>query len=417
LHYFDKMKKLTITCCIIVLQIGSEIAVYSQNLLYPRFEAHNIDTLRSGYKVEVEDINLDGKPDVAALASTPAALVWFENPGWQRHVISYNTYRNISMAFNDIDGDGKRDLALASHFELTEPDEGELNWLKGPPDPVGEWNITEVKKIPSIHRILWTDLNNDGRKELIIAPTLGPGAKAPEYKSKTAFYYAIVSNTGSFSFVTIDSSLTVLHGISVYDIDKNGTPDILTASFEGVSVYYNNLKSGAGGFIKRQIGIGEQKVAPQKGSSEVEAGHLANGKIFIATIEPWHGNQVVVYFQEANPDNLWTRVVIDPTFNQGHALAVADFNGDGTDEIVAGYRGRGTSLFVYVNRDTDGRVWERTLLDNKMATSGISISDINNDGKPDIVAIGTSTNNIRWYENKGFIPVADTIKVSHTIQK
>ena len=107
-------------------------------------------------------------------------------------------------------------------------------------------------------------------------------------------------------------------------------------------------------------------------------------------------------------DSLWTRIVIDNTFNQGHAIAVADFNNDGVDEIVAGYRGRGTSLYIYMNRDKSGRIWERTLLDRNMAASGISVSDINTDGKPDIVAIGTSTNNIRWYENQGFIPADNT---------
>ncbi len=405
------MKKLSILYCIIMLQVILSVPAFSQNLLYPRFKAHDIDTLKSGYKVEIEDINLDGKPDVAALATTPASLVWFANPGWQRHIISHSTYRDISMAFNDIDGDGKRDLALASHFELQEPGEGELQWLKRPSDPVNEWNLTGIKKIPSIHRILWADLNSDGKKELIIAPLLGPGAKAPGYKSKTAFYYATPSSNGTFSFVTIDSSLTVLHGISVADIDKNGSTDLLTASFEGVFVYLNNITGKTCSFLKKQIGQGEQKVTPQSGTSEVETGRLANGSIFIATIEPWHGNQVVVYIQEADRNSLWTRVVIDQTFNQGHAIAVADFNGDRTDEIVSGYRGKGTSLYVYVNRDTDGQVWERTLVDDKMAASGISISDINTDGWLDIVAIGTSTNNIRWYENKGFIPASDTGKV------
>ena len=200
------------------------------------------------------------------------------------------------MAFNDIDGDGLHDLALASHFNLPEPDKGELQWLKRPANPSDEWELKKIKSIPSIHRILWTDLNNDGKKELIIAPTLGPGAKAPEYKSKTAFFYAMLSKNGTFSFKTIDSSLTVLHGISYADIDRNGTTDILTASFEGVFVYYNDLTGKARSFTKKQIGKGEQKEAPLRGSSDVETGRLSDGSTFIATIEPWHGNQVVVYF-------------------------------------------------------------------------------------------------------------------------
>ena len=167
----------------------------------------------------------------------------------------------------------------------------------------------------------------------------------------------------------------------------------------------------------KQIAKGEQDKAPRLGTSEVETGTLSDGSLFIATIEPWHGNLLVVYTKPADPNGLWIRTVIDQTFNQGHALAVRDLNGDGYDEIVAGFRGRGTSLYVYTNRDKEGRMWERTLLDNNMATSGISISDINSDGKPDIVAIGTSTNNIRWYENRGYKPAESDGKICLVLEK
>lgn len=409
--------KLRFLVCLNIFLITYSIPGYNQKLLYPDFKIHNIDTLKSGYKVETEDINMDGKPDVVALATTPSALVWFENPGWQRHIISGKTYRNISMAFGDMDGDGRRDLALASYFNLPEPDQGKLHWLKKPVNPDKEWAIEEIKTIPSIHRIIWTDLNNDGKNELIIAPTLGHGAKAPEYNSKTTFSYAISSGNGKFRFETIDKELTVLHGITSADIDRNGTVDLLTASFEGVNAFYNTITGSTNSFVRMQIGKGEQDKAPRLGSSEVETGILSDGSLFIAAIEPWHGNQLVVYTQSSDPKSSWIRTVIDQTFNQGHALAVDDLNGDGYDEIVAGFRDRGTSLYVYTNRDKEGRMWERSLLDDNMATSGLSISDINSDGKPDIVAIGTSTNNIRWYENQGYKPAESGSKICLVLEK
>lgn len=50
------------------------------------FVEHTIATdLRGGYQVVVADLNHDGKPDVIALASGMSELVWYENPGWQRH--------------------------------------------------------------------------------------------------------------------------------------------------------------------------------------------------------------------------------------------------------------------------------------------------------------------------------------------
>src|SRR5215813_14738501 len=53
------------------------------------FTAHEIATgLRGGYQVVVADLNKDGKPDIIAVASGLPELLWFENPGWQRHVLA-----------------------------------------------------------------------------------------------------------------------------------------------------------------------------------------------------------------------------------------------------------------------------------------------------------------------------------------
>jgi hypothetical protein len=147
------------------------------------------------------------------------------------------------------------------------------------------------------------------------------------------------------------------------------------------------------------LAAGDQKSTPRRGASEVGVGTVG-GKRFLATIEPWHGDQVVVY-SEAEPGELWTRHVIDPDFHEGHALACADLNGDGNDEIVAGFRGPGTSLCVYYAADGSGKVWEKQLLDADMAASGVVIADINGDQRPDIVAVGASTGNVKWYENIG----------------
>jgi hypothetical protein len=36
-----------------------------------------------------------------------------------------------------------------------------------------------------------------------------------------------------------------------------------------------------------------------------------------------------------------------------------------------------------------------------MAASSCAIADLNADGRPDIVCIGSATANLKWYENKG----------------
>ena len=58
----------------------------------------------------------------------------------------------------------------------------------------------------------------------------------------------------------------------------------------------------------------------------------------IATIEPFHGNEVAI-----NPEaesGLWSakRILLDDSLAEGHALATADFLGLGYDQLIAGWR-------------------------------------------------------------------------------
>jgi hypothetical protein len=56
---------------------------------------------------------------------------------------------------------------------------------------------------------------------------------------------------------------------------------------------------------------------------------------------------------------------------------------------------------VYYASDASCLKWERQTLDTQMAASGVVVADINGDRHPDVVAIGASTGNVKWYENLG----------------
>lgn len=368
------------------------------------FVKHTIDAdFENGYQVSVADIDSDGKLDMVALATTPSRLVWYRSPAWDRFDVTTKGVANIDMAPYDVDGDGDFDLALASEFSLGNSSTGgSVYWLECPEEPVTqqEWAMHRIDAVPTSHRVRWADIDGDGRPELINLPIIGVGATAPDYAIPLQFkMYTIPADPkGAWPARVIDESLCMAHGLSVVCWDADQRDDLLTASFDGVHLH--RRANGIDTWTKIQLGIGNRGDRPKQGSSEVSLGKLSSiGKRYIGTIEPWHGNEVVVYMAGAESNMPWPRTVIDDTFNDGHALLCTDLDNDGNDEIVAGHRGPAYSLFCYRYASTTN-TWERIPIDEGgMSAAGIFAADLENDGDVDIIATGSATKNVVWYEN------------------
>ena len=352
---------------------------------------HTVATgLTSGYQVVIADMNKDGKPDLIAVAEGLTDLVWFENPSWQRHVIAGGFSRMINVAAYDIDGDGIPELALGHEFNNVPPKSvGIVSILTHQPDLNAAWSVKEIDRLPASHRLRWADIDGSGKKVLVNFPLAAATAEPPDYRGHVPLVYY---RPGDWKRQMIsETEEGAAHGVAVVNWDGGKRESLLAGSFLGISLY----RFANGNWTRAALTKGDPSPWPKSGASDVALGHQS-GERFLAAIEPFHGNQVVVYTEQQDG---WQRRVLDDSLVEGHTIVTADLDGDGRDEVIAGQRGAPRRVSIYSR--PAGADWTREILDDGgIAACGCAVADLNADGRPDIVCIGMSTGNLKWYENQ-----------------
>lgn len=382
----------------------------------PSFRTQQIDaSLKVGYAVVLEDVDGDGKRDIVVVDS--ARVIWFRNPTWKLHTIIQGGTRpdNVCISAHDIDRDGKLDFALGADWKpFNTKSGGTLQWLRQGKTPTEPFSIHPIDEEPVIHRIRFADVDGDGRPELVSVPLMGRGSSAKgnwmDGSPVRIVAYHVPKNPTKDRWVPelLDASLNVIHNFDPVPAAGRKGMDVLTASYLGVHL----LERQGEKWTRKQLGSGNQEnLKGKRGASEIRQGKLKNGKKFIATIEPWHGTQVVVYTEPDQAGGLWHRQVLDERLRWGHAVACADLDGDGGDELIIGVRDDPSpkeskeidrrGVRVYKAQDEAGRKWSRTLVENGgVAVEDLAAGDLDGDGRIDLVAVGRQTGNVRVYWNE-----------------
>jgi hypothetical protein len=369
------------------------------------FAAHDIDAnFRGGYAVAVADFNKDGKIDVVANSLGVGELAWYENPTWARHVIAPET-QIVNQAMADIDGDGIPEVAFQSAFAMQAANSAGNNWIaRANGDPRQPWKVEKIDTFPTSHHVAWADLDGDGRKELINAPLIGEKSLAPTYDQDKASIFWYSPKDWKRHVVTTDVP-GIIHRVRPVQWDSGRREQFLVASFEGVALYRATGSGEAMKFEKELLSPGHVEKAPRLGASDVGVGR-SEGRRFFASVEPWHGNEVVVYSEKGGK---WDRRVIYDKVTSGHEIAVVDLNGDGRDDIVANDNSRATDRspnatpgvhVFFAPADPATGEWTYRRIEDKLAMNSCVGADINGDKRPDLVCTGAG-GAIRWYENKG----------------
>jgi len=398
---------------------------------FPKFKAQEIDTgLKIGYAVLLVDIDDDKKLDIVVVDQHK--VVWYQNPGkadgeWKKYTILDGKTRpdNVCAAAVDIDGDGKVELVLGAAWRPSDTtNAAQLVWLKRGKNVTEEWTMHELPcDEPTVHRVRVFDIDGDGKPEIVHVPLQGRGATAKGNWTDGRGVRVVAlkvpardpEKKENWKTEVLSDELFVTHNFwpaALYSTEGRGPffPDIYVTSYDGVHMISRSKDK----WTTTKIGEGNQaNPKGSRGASEVKTGWVGKKVPVIATIEPWHGNQVVTYTPPKAGEKLWERRVIDEQLRWGHAVWFADLDGDNVDELIIGVRDDPNAkagdkhterrgVRIYKCTDDKGAKWDRHILDNGgVAVEDLAAADLDGDGKIDIVAVGRQTMNVKIYWNQG----------------
>lgn len=365
----------------------------SHFLSEPKFEAQEIDSgLAIGYGLAIGNVDGDGKDDI--LLADKNQIVWYRNGEWKKHVISENltVSDNVCIAARDLDGDGKVEVAVGAQWNPGETSDttnsGAVFYLIRPADPSQKWTPKQLHHEPTTHRMRW--VKNGDSSHLIVVPLHGRGNSNGEGAGVKVIAYEYPQNPADdWNYTVIDESMHLTHNLDI--IGEKTSESVLIGGKEGVTQLTKVGKDwqdekidlpGNGGVGELRMGLGDDQTH------------------FLATIEPMHGNRLVVYDLKDK-----SQTVLNSQLKDGHALAVADFLGLGFDQIAVGWRlpneaGEiGVKLFVPKNGSLSE--FEEYWIDKDgMACEDLQAADLDGDGKPELIASGRATKNLKVYWNK-----------------
>jgi hypothetical protein len=383
---------------LLFIGLGSQAAAAAPPPVTAPFTAHTVATgIQGGYQVVAADMNHDGKIDLIGLGLSADSLLWYQNPSWTPHLI-VSVPHMVNLDVTDLDGDGFPEMALGYGFSaIPAKSTGNIAILHANGDPKKPWTLQEIDRQPGVHRLRFIDVDGNGKKVLVVAPILNPkspGFPDPDHLPNPLLMF----RPGAWKREVItEENKGVVHGLFGFDWYGNGRQDALTAGYSGVFV---NSLGNDGKWHRLELTAGSPAEWPKGGAGEIAAGKIG-GKQFFVTIEPFHGNMVVVYTQDAQ--RRYQRHVIDSSLVNGHTLTLVDVEGNGIPEIVAGGNGSRANLFFYQATDATGQNWQRMLMDNDMSPNSCVTADIKgNNRRNDIVCIdGKQPNSVKWYEYQG----------------
>ena len=282
--------------------------------------------------VAAADVNKDGKIDVLA------GDVWYEAPDWKMHAVRTvgkfvagkgysNSFANFSY---DVNGDGWEDFIVIGF-----PGDP-FYWYENPQNKPGNWKQHVIWHSACNESPEFEDVDGDGRPEFVLGsqPERQMGIIRIPAKNKVATKWSFnaISVPGD---PNKNGTFKYYHGIGVGDLNNDGRKDVMIphgwwqapkeASGEPWSFHDFSLSKTAGGQPLRAANMYCEDLDLDGDQDIIMSSAHTYG---VWWFENTSGNKATSFKYH----------LIDESYSQTHAMEYEDINGDGQRDIVTGKR-------------------------------------------------------------------------------
>ena len=349
------------------------LCFFAFNLSAQLFEYHSIST-NIGSMYDLEPLDLDGDGDIDIVTGTSTNLTSFINDGNQNFTedIIFDERVNNFVAI-DFDQDGDIDFISASRLTT------DLFWHEND----GNQNYTQ-------HSI---STQVDGPSSVSVADIDGDGdldVAATGFDDQKLYWFENDGTQSSFTSHVVATSLYQSNSCYAVDMDEDGDTDLVANTFNGSTYWYEN--DGNSNFSSHLIASGVTYITSMLVQ---DIDNDTDLDIVVTTGQ----DGILAYFKNDGSENFG---IYDVTFNfEPMTEAVSyDFDGDGDFDLLSAHRAFfANERGVYWHRNAgNDEFTSQKIIDTDGKPYGMHTTDMNADGRTDLVIGFSQDGEIAWYE-------------------
>ena len=389
-------------------------------------------SINGACKLFVADLDRDGKLDVASASAGDGAISWHRNNGdgtFTSHPIANLGAGAVSVYAADVNRDGAPDLVCANAG-------GTVLWYQNNGDGTFGAGQTIASGAAAVASVFVADLNRDGRPDVLVSgagkiawyPSLAAGGFGVEQVISTAINGAIsvfasdfngdglndivcasagdntiswFANTGGGNFGTLQVIASDVVGVAALraaDMDRDGDPDVLACSSSKISWYSNRRIHVSASFPTQNVISSTANYANAVFAADIDGDGLPDA------ISASEFDGKVAWYRNLGEGTFSLEHIISTQANGAWKVYAADLAGHGRMDVLAARLGSSDDQIVWFENLGGGTFGPQQILTTHAQTQWITsvvATDLDGDGKVDILSSSANDNKIAWYRNLG----------------